>query len=83
MKKLKKTFLIAVLAVFSLTCFAQRKKDEQYYVERYQSPYDAKNNVSLLYSKDKDFKEGIEKGFIDVNYRYENGLYNKIIVKSY
>lgn len=51
----------------------QSGKNKAYYVERYQSPYDAKDNVRLLYSKDKDFKEGIEKGFIDVNYRYEYG----------
>ena len=72
MKNLKKVVLAALFAFASLSAFAQ-VKDRQYYVKLYQKDDRAKNNVDLLYSGDKEFKEAIEKKYIDVNFQYAAG----------
>lgn len=71
MKKINRLILLAFLAVASLNCFA---KDKAYYVSRYQNESQAGSNLSLLYGEDSEFKEALEKKYIDVNYRYKGGI---------
>ena len=73
MRNIKKILLLSLFCFASAGIFAQ-KKSRQYYVDRYQNSYMTKENLGLLYSDDEEFKEAIEKKFIDVNYKYEDGI---------
>ncbi|MCR5219097.1 ankyrin repeat domain-containing protein [Treponema sp.] len=71
MKKINRLILLTFLAVASLNCFA---KDKDYYIRRYQNESRAVSNLALLYGEDSEFKEALEKKYIDVNYRYKGGV---------
>lgn len=73
MEILKKILFAFLFALTAAVFFAQGKS-RQYYVDRYQNSYMAKDNVNLLYSGDEEIKEAIEKKFIDVNYKYKDGI---------
>ena len=86
MKLTKKILLIALLSIPTSVCFSQRTKDRNYFESVYQYDDRAKNNVALLYRDDAEIKEGIEKKYIDVNFRYRGGktlLFNALIEYNY
>ncbi len=71
--KILKKILFALLFALTAAGFFAQGKSRLYYIERYQNSYMAEDNVKLLYYDEDELKGAIEKKYIDVNYKYEEG----------
>ena len=73
MKNVRKLFFAVLLFTLGMSSFAKEIKDKSYYVNRYQSPSHLNYNIQLLVENDSEIREAIEKKYIDVNFKYDEG----------
>lgn len=82
----KRFVLLFVIALCAINVFSNTVKGKEYYAYRYLDAGNAENNARLLFAEDAEFKEAIEKKYIDVNFKYKGGvtlLYKVLRQKNY
>lgn len=82
----KRFVLLFVIALCAINVFSNTVKGKEYYAYRYLDAGNAENNARLLFAEDAEFREAIEKKYIDVNFKYKGGvtlLYKVLRQKNY
>ncbi|MBP5358641.1 MAG: ankyrin repeat domain-containing protein [Treponema sp.] len=73
MKNVWKLFFAVLLFTLGMNSFAKEAKGKSYYVNQYQNPSRLDYNIRLLAENDSEIREAIEKKYIDVNFKYDEG----------